>query len=64
MVDIKQVESQRLKSELVSLRQTIVQVEPLVMVDGRFEKMMLSPITVLDVARELIEQIPQMRKTV
>ena len=59
MFNIIQEENQRLKAELSSLRRTIMQVDPIVMVDGRFEQMILSPITVIDVARELIEKLPQ-----
>ena len=60
MVDIVRAENERLKSELVSLRQLILQTDPSVMVDGRFEKMMVAPINVIAVARTLIEQIPNM----
>ncbi len=60
MVDIVRAENQRLKSELASLRQLILQTDPSVMVDGRFEKMMVAPINVIAVARALIEQIPNM----
>lgn len=59
MFNIVQEENQRLKAELYSLRKVIMQVEPVVMVDGRFEEMMLSPITVIDVARDIIQKIPQ-----
>jgi hypothetical protein len=61
MLDIAQAENQRFKSELSSLRQLILEVEPSVMLDGRFEKMMLSPITVIEVARNLIQKIHQLR---
>lgn len=54
MIDLIQEENQRLKTELAALRKTIMQAEPLVMVDGRFEQMMTTPITVIDIARKLI----------
>lgn len=57
MFNIVQEENQRLKAELTTLRQAIMQVEPVVMLDGRFEEMMLSPVMVINIARELIEQI-------
>ena len=60
MVDIVRAENERLKSELASLRQLILQTDPSVMVDGRFEKMMVAPINIIAVARSLIEQIPNM----
>jgi hypothetical protein len=60
VVDIVRAENERLKSELVSLRQLILQTDPSVMLDGRFEKMMVAPINIIAVARSLIEQIPNM----
>lgn len=60
VVDIVRAENERLKNELVSLRQLILQTDPSVMLDGRFEKMMLAPINVIAVARSLIEQIPNL----
>lgn len=60
MVDIVRAENERLKNELVSLRQLILQTDPSVMLDGRFEKMMVAPINIIAVARSLIEQIPNM----
>ncbi len=59
MVNIVQEENQRLKAELSALRRVIMQVEPVVMVDGRFEEMITSPIAVIGVARQIIAQIPQ-----
>lgn len=59
MFNIMQEENRRLKNELSSLRQVIMQADPTVMVDGRFEEMMLSPITVIDVARAIIKKIPE-----
>lgn len=55
-------EQLRLKEELVLLRQTIIRVEPSVMLDGRFEEMITTPRSVLTVARELIGQIPALKK--
>ena len=60
VVDIVRAENERLKSELASLRQLILQTDPTVMVDGRFEKMMVAPINIIAVARTLIEKIPNM----
>ncbi|HEX6386023.1 MAG TPA: hypothetical protein VF177_15240 [Anaerolineae bacterium] len=61
MLDITQEENRRLKDELNTLRQAIIQVEPAVVVDGRFERMIISPLAVIEVARELIEKIPQLQ---
>lgn len=60
VVDIVRAENERLKNELASLRQLILQTDPSVMLDGRFEKMMLAPINIIAVARTLIEQIPNL----
>lgn len=46
---------ERLEDELVALRQAILRVNPGVILDGRFESMITSPISILVVARELIE---------
>lgn len=61
MLNIVQEENQRLKAELLSLRRVIMQAEPVVMLDGRFEEMIVSPITVINVARDIIQKIPQHR---
>ncbi len=58
MVDIIRAENARLKDELASLRQQIMLADPSVMLDGRFEKMMIAPINIIAVARSLIEQMP------
>ena len=58
MVDIIRAENARLKDELAALRQQIMLSDPSVMLDGRFEKMMVAPINVIAVARTLIEQMP------
>jgi len=63
MLNIMQEENRRLKAELSDLRRIIMKVEPVVMVDGRFEEMMLSPITIIDVAREIIARIPPAQAT-
>lgn len=44
-----------LAQELAALRQVIMRVEPAVMLDGRFEEMFTSPVTVLRIARRLLE---------
>lgn len=55
MVDIIREENERLKQDLNRLRQTIINIDPMVLVDGRFEEMMTSPRAVITVARELLE---------
>ncbi len=52
-------ENKRLKAELWQLRQTIIRVDPSVMHDGSFEEMFTAPINIIDIARELIENLPQ-----
>ena len=52
----------RLEDRLSLLRQAIIRVDPSVMVDGRFEEMFVAPINVIDVARQLIETMPQIRQ--
>jgi hypothetical protein len=59
MLNIMQEENQRLKGELSALRQVIMRVEPVVMLDGRFEEMITSPIAIIEVACQIIAQIPQ-----
>lgn len=59
MVDIAKVENERMKSELTSLRRAVIQADPTVIVDGRFERMMTAPITVIGIARELLETLTQ-----
>lgn len=48
----------QLEQELSILRQAIMRAEPSVMVDGRFEQMITSPVTVIHIARQLIERLP------
>jgi hypothetical protein len=57
MVDIARVENEKMKSQLSGLRQAVMQADPTVIVDGRFEKMMTAPITVIEIARELLESL-------
>lgn len=57
MVDIARVENEKMKSQLTGLRQAVIQADPTVIVDGRFEKMMTAPITVIEIARELLESL-------
>lgn len=49
----------QVEDRLLQLRQAIIRVDPTVMVDGRFEEMFVTPLSVIDVARKLIETIPQ-----
>ena len=62
MIDTNRSENQRLKQELAALRQAIIQIEPGVLYDGRFDKMILSPITTVTIARQLLEQLPHLRE--
>lgn len=57
MIDIARVENERMKIQLSGLRQAVIQADPTVIVDGRFEKMMTAPITVIEIARELLESL-------
>lgn len=59
MLDLRIEEEDRLTDEIASLRQVIIRVEPSVMVDGRFEQMFTTPITVLRIARQLLEEKEQ-----
>lgn len=62
MVELILEENARLKEELAALRQAILQADPDVLLDGRFEQMIVTPITVIGVARDLISGIPAMRR--
>lgn len=62
MINTFQEENQRIKQELAALRQAIIRVEPDVMHDGRFDQMFASPITILGVARELLQEMAQTRR--
>ena len=55
MLNIIRDENERLKNEISSLRRTIINIEPTVMVDGRFEEMMTSHHSTLMIARKLLE---------
>lgn len=59
MVDIARLENEKMKSKLSGLRNAVIQADPMVIVDGRFERMMAAPITVIEIARELLESLPQ-----
>ena len=63
MVELVAEQNERLREELANLRQAIMQVEPQVLLDGHFEQMITTPITVIAVARDLIAKIPEMRRT-
>jgi hypothetical protein len=56
-------ENPRLTEELALLRQSIMRAEPSVMLDGRFEEMIITPLSVIIIARELISQIPAIKAT-
>ncbi len=45
---------ERIEEELNVLRQTIMKVEPAVMIDGRFEQMILNPIQIVRIAERLL----------
>lgn len=62
MFDLIEEENHRLKQELAALRQTIIQADPSVMFDGRFEQMITTPVHVISVAQRLIQAIPQLRQ--
>lgn len=65
MIDIARLENEKMKSQLSGLRTTVIRVDPTVIVDGRFEKMMAAPITVIEIARELLESIaPPIREQI
>ena len=57
MIDIARLENERMKTQLSGLRQAVIQADPTVIVDGRFEKMMTAPINVIEIARELLESL-------
>jgi hypothetical protein len=57
MIDTYQLENQRIKQELAALRQAIVQAEPVVMYDGRFDEMIASPITAVTIAKQLLTEL-------
>lgn len=62
MVDVSQAECERIKEELATLRQIILRVEPMVVLDGRFEKMITSPLSIIAIAGALLETLPASRE--
>ncbi len=61
MINLVQEENKRYKEELTSLRQAIIQADPLVLVDGRFEQMIASPVNVITIAQQILKTMPQRR---
>lgn len=57
MIDIARLENEKMKSKLMGLRKAVIKADPTVIVDGRFEKMIVAPITVIEIARELLEAV-------
>ena len=57
MIDTYRMENQQLKQEIATLRQAILQFDPGVMYDGRFDEMVLTPITTITIARQLLEKL-------
>ncbi|MFN2106005.1 MAG: hypothetical protein ACK2UR_21365 [Candidatus Promineifilaceae bacterium] len=55
-------ENSRLLDELWQLRQAIIRADPMVMHDGRFEKMFVAPVNIIDIARQLIDVLPRQPK--
>lgn len=64
MLNIAREENERLKAEISRLRQTIINLEPTVMIDGRFEEMMTSPRATILVARQLLEETSHRQKSI
>lgn len=62
MFEYNEEESQDLDDELARLRQIIIQVEPGVMLDGRFEEMITTPASIITIACELINLIPDLKR--
>jgi hypothetical protein len=62
MVELILEENERLKEELAGLRQAIIQADPAVLIDGRFEQMITTPITVITVARQLVTEMSTLRR--
>ncbi|MCA9932422.1 MAG: hypothetical protein H6662_11590 [Ardenticatenaceae bacterium] len=60
-IDLVQEENLRYREELVGLRQAIIQADPMVLVDGRFEQMITSPVNVIPIAQQLIAAMRQRR---
>lgn len=53
---------ERLEAKLAELRQAIIGAERSVLVDGRFEQMILSPYAAIDVAVGLITELAAIRR--
>lgn len=49
---------ERLEEELKALRQTIMQVDPMVMIDGRFEQMICNPLLIVKIAQQMLLEMP------
>lgn len=64
MIDTYKLENQKLKQELIELRQTIFRVEPMVMYDGRFDEMIISPVTTVTIAKQLLQELAQLRQQI
>ena len=62
MFDMFQEENQRLKRDLASLRQAIIAAEPTVMIDGRFEEMITTPSSTINIAQALIADMTQAKQ--
>lgn len=62
MIDTYKLENQRIKQELMELRQAIFRAEPMVMYDGRFDEMIISPITAVAVAKQLLQELAHLRQ--
>lgn len=62
MIDTYKLENQRIKRQLTELRQAIFRVEPMVMYDGRFDEMIISPITTLTIAKDLLQELAHLRQ--
>ena len=58
MVERVAEENRLLRAELAGLRQAILRADPTVLLDGRFERMIISPIAVISIARELVARSP------
>jgi len=55
IVDIRAMEQVQIKRALAELRRVIIAVDPLVMVDGRFEEMITTPLSTIHMAARLLE---------
>lgn len=64
MFDPTETENERYRHELAQLRQVIVQTEPSVLFDGRFEDMIVAPVNIIAIAQDLIRELPGLRRAV